>query len=159
MRKLPDDKIRHVQRLGGRGLPQKEIATIVGISVGMVNKILRAQTAPAAPSPDPPPPPASSPDAADVPEVIPDGVAVDVVDKWIPKVEKAVEAAEAAKDYASMSSLMAKLVALLEHKRKATPEAKQDPNEHPDMIAAKARARKEFHRLIDHSLITKVRFA
>jgi hypothetical protein len=98
-------------------------------------------------------------DVADVPEEIPEGVDLGTVEKWIPRIERAAESAEADGDFTAMSSLMAKLVALLEHKRKATPIPKPDPNDNPDMIAAKERARKEFHRLIEHSLITRVRIA
>jgi hypothetical protein len=96
-------------------------------------------------------------EAEEVPEEVPEGTELGVVEKWIPKIEAAARAAEASKNYGAMASLMAKLVALLEHKRKATPVAKPDPNDNPDMIEAKERARKEFHRLIDHSLITRVR--
>ncbi len=70
------------------------------------------------------------------------------VDKWIPKVEKVAEDAQASKDYTAFNAAMSRLVTLLEHKRKATPIPKQDPNDSPDMIAAAEKVRKRFHELL-----------
>lgn len=142
MRKIPDDKIRHVVTLGAKGLPQKEIAAMVGISVGMVNKILKG-------APAPPPAPASGPSVDEVPDEVPEGLALDIVDKWIKKVEEAAEAAQKKDDFTSMSALTTKLVALLEHKRKAAPPPPPDPNANPDFIEAARRARERLHKLID----------
>jgi transcriptional regulator with XRE-family HTH domain len=142
MRKIPDDKVRHVIILGAKGLPQKEIAAVVGISAGMVNKILKGNAAP-------PPAEPSSPTADDVPDDVPEGVSVDIVDKWIKKVEQAAEAAQKKDDFSAMSALTTKLVALLEHKRKAAPPPPPDPNANPDFIEAARRARERLHKLID----------
>ncbi len=101
---------------------------MLGIAVGSVNKIIKEAAAGS-----PPIIQESSPE--DVPETIPEGVDLTTVEKWIPRIERAAEAAEARGDLSAMASLMAKLVALLEHKRKATPLPKTDPNEHPDMVA------------------------
>ncbi len=165
-RKISDEKKRHVERLRAKGIPQKEIAAIVGVSVGAVNKFVAnpiktsgTEGSVSSESSTTTKPVGGPEEAGDIPDVIPDGVDVSTVDRWIPRIEKAAEAAEAAKDFGAMASLLAKLTALLEHKRKATPMPKADPNENPDMIAAKERARKEFHRLIDHSLITRVTIA
>ncbi len=70
------------------------------------------------------------------------------VDKWIPRVEKVAEAAQASKDYAAFNSAMSRLVALLDQKRKNSPIPKQDPNDSPDMVAAAERVRKRFHELL-----------
>lgn len=96
------------------------------------------------------PAPIVAPAAADdVPDEVPEGTELAIVDKWIPKVEAAAEAAEAEGDLQAFASLTAKLVTLLEHKRKAAPPPKADPNEHPDMVAAAERAREKLHALID----------
>lgn len=71
------------------------------------------------------------------------------IDKWIPKVERVAEDAQAAKDYAAFNAAMSRLVALLEHKRKATPIPKVDPNDNPDMVAAAEKFRKRFSNLLD----------
>jgi hypothetical protein len=84
----------------------------------------------------------------EVPDVVPDGTELAIVDKWIPKVEAAAEAAEAEGDLTAFASLTAKLVTLLEHRRKAAPPPRADPNESPDMVAAAKRAREMLHRLI-----------
>jgi hypothetical protein len=152
MKKIPDAKIREVIRLRDKGLKQPEIATYAKISVGSVNRIIKDYKVAA-------PAPALSASADEPPELIPEGVDVAIVDKWIPKVEKMLAQAEAAKDMSAASSLLSRLTSLLEHKRKAAPLPKEDPNADPDMIAAKERARAEFHRLIDHNLITRVRGA
>lgn len=137
-RRISDEKIRQIQQLGGKGIPQPEIASMLEVSVGAVNKYIS--------KPAPPPP------LDEVPDEIPEGVSVDVVDKWIPKVERAAEAAEAAKDFGALASLLAKLTALLEHKRKAAPPPKVDPNENPDMIAAAKRAREMLHKLVESAV-------
>lgn len=93
----------------------------------------------------------SAAETEDVPDVIPEGASLSLVDKWIPKVEAAAEAAELEGDLATFANLTAKLVTLLEHRRKAAPPPKSDPNEHPDMIAAARRAREALHKLIASS--------
>ncbi len=87
---------------------------------------------------------------ADVPEEIPDGVDLATVDKWIPKVERAAEAAEQDENYTAFASLTARLVALLDHKRKATPLPKIDPNDSPDMVAAADRALARLESILEH---------
>lgn len=141
MRKIADEKVRHIQTLLDKGMGQAEIAKIVGVSVGKVNGI--AKQARAAP---PPAPPAEA--SGDVPEAIPEGVDESTVDKWIRRVEQAAETAQAKGDHASMASLMTKLVALFEHRRKAAPPPPPDPNANPDFIEAARRARERLHHLI-----------
>lgn len=142
MRRIPDDKKRHILTLHDRRLPQAEIAKIVGCSVGLVNKVLKAARAEA------PPPPPQDP-AEDVPEAIPEGTDMGTVDKWLTRLDDAAEAARQRSDFQAVSTLMAKYVALLEHKRKAAPPPPIDPNENPDLIAAAERVRERWHKLID----------
>jgi hypothetical protein len=139
MRKLSDDKIRHIVLLDSKGLGQAEIAKIVGVGVGSVNNYLKSK-----PAPQP-----SAPVAEDVPDNIPEGTDLATVDRWIPRVERMIDAADAAKDFGAASSLIAKLHSLLEHKRKATPPAPPDPNANPDFVEAARRARERLRKLID----------
>jgi AcrR family transcriptional regulator len=146
MRKLTDDKVRHILLLSSRGLGQAEIAKIVGVGVGTVNNYLKSKgTA----QPAPPPAPPSEPAPVEVPDSIPEGIDLGTVDKWLRNIEEAASEAKAAKDFNAMSSLMAKFTALLEHRRKATPPAPPDPNLNPDFVEAARRARERLHKLID----------
>lgn len=82
----------------------------------------------------PPTPPTADP-LPEVPESVPEGADVALVDKWIALVEEAAKDARTDDNMTAFASLTAKLVALLEHRRKVTPVAKADPNDSPDMIA------------------------
>ncbi len=70
------------------------------------------------------------------------------VDKWIPRIEAVAEAAQAEGDHTAFNAAMARLVTLLEHKRKATPLPKVDPNDSPDMCEAAEKVRKRWSDLI-----------
>src|SRR5262245_52946112 len=107
---------------------------MLGISVGAVNKII-------AEPPLDPVPSNSVATSDEVPDEIPEDTDLSTVDKWIPRVEKLIAAAEAGRDFGAASSLIAKLHSLLEHKRKASPPPKADPNENPDFIEAARRAK------------------
>jgi hypothetical protein len=85
--------------------------------------------------------------AEDVPDELPEGAPLEVVDKWIPKVEAAAEAAEAAGDLGAFATLTAKLVMLIEHRRKAMPPPKADPNDDLDLRKLGAEVAKRLHRL------------
>jgi hypothetical protein len=65
------------------------------------------------------------------------------------------DAAYAAGDLDGFGKMGRLTSALLEAKRKATPPPALDPNERPDMIAARERARDAFHKLIDRVLPSK----
>jgi hypothetical protein len=93
--------------------------------------------------------PAPEPSETEIPDELPDGVDLATVDKWIPLVEKAAREAYDEKNHAAFAALTARLVTLLEHKRKATPLPKMDPNDHVDMVAAAERVRKRWHELIE----------
>lgn len=141
MRKISDDKLRHIRTLLDKGIGQAEIAKIVGVSVGKVNAIAKEARAAA-----PPAPPAET-----VPELdgeVLEGADIGTVEKYIGLVDKAIKDAQGKGDFAAMSSLMTKMVALLEHKRKAAPPPPPDPNANPDFIEAARRARERLHHLI-----------
>ncbi len=139
----------------GRGQSAQTIAKAIGGGVSYRTVARRMRELKGKEPPKGPPPTLAA--AEDIPEEIPEGVDLSTVEKWIPELEKAIRAAQVDKDFSAVASLMSRLIAMLEHKRKASPVPKPDPNDNPDMIAAKERARKEFHRLIDHSLITRVK--
>ncbi len=146
MRKLTEEKVRHIHLLASRGLGQGEIAKIVGVGIGTVNNYLKTKVTSL---PETPPAVPLTGEAEDTPDEIPEGVDVGTVDKWIRKIERAAETAEQAREFNAMSSLMTKLTALLEHKRKAAPPAPPDPNQNPDFVEAARRARERLHKLID----------
>lgn len=83
-----------------------------------------------------PAPPAPGADTLpEVPNDIPAGADVALVDRWIKLVEDAAQDARNVDNMTAFASLTAKLVSLLEHRRKVTPIPKDDPNDNPDMIA------------------------
>jgi hypothetical protein len=126
-----------------RGGTAESISRAMGLSRATVGRRMKERKAGKAPKP--PSAPAPLPE---IPEEIPEGLDLATVDKWIPKVERAAEAAEREENYAAFASLTARLVALLDHKRKATPLPKIDPNDSPDMVAAAERVRKRWHELV-----------
>ena len=90
--------------------------------------------------------PATDPETGDIPQdpeafseaaqVLP----LEMIDKWITRINKAAEGAEAGGDISEIGTLGRLMATLLEVKRKATPIPKIDPNQSPDMITAKKRA-------------------
>jgi len=85
---------------------------------------------------------------ADAPPVeLPSDLDLATVDGYIRDVEQDIKKARAASDHSATSSLFARLVALLEHKRKATPVPKPDPNEDPDMRALAAQTIERLHKI------------
>lgn len=93
--------------------------------------------------------PASAPRVDEVPDAVPDDAPLELVNKWIAKVEAAAEAAETEGDLRTFATIAAKLVTLLEHRRKATPPPVADPNEHPDMVALAEDVRERLHKMIE----------
>jgi hypothetical protein len=174
--KIHDDKRRQIEALLPTGLPQPEIAKRVGVAAGTVNNVAKAlrggststvkrprrakATAPAAPA-SAPAPPAPAPakvdelDPTEVPDEVPEATGLAEAHRWLAIVNRARERAEADKNWGAVASLAAKATALLEHIRKATPVAKADPNENPDMIKARELARATFHKLIKFHLDKK----
>ncbi len=91
----------------------------------------------------------SAPSDTEMPEAELSAEELANVDKWIPVIEKMIEHAFDEKNHTDFNASMSRLIALQEHKRKATPLPKIDPNDSPDMVAAAARVRKMWHDLID----------
>lgn len=81
------------------------------------------------------------------PENVPADTDPATVDKWIARVEKLAQVAELHQDAKRLGELGRLANTLFEAKRKATPIAKVDPNDAPDMIAAKEEARAAFRKL------------
>ena len=71
------------------------------------------------------------------------------LDRWLQTATRMGDAAEALGDLDSLAKMGRLSVSLLEAKRKATPPPKEDPNDHPDMIAMGARVADQLHMLID----------
>lgn len=134
------------QALTAQGVPGASRPTI-GRRMQEIRGTIHAPRSPSMASADPPPD--SDLDVSDVPDEIPDGTPLDRLDRWLSKVNGAIEAAEAAKNYPLLGQLIARGTALQDARRKAAPPPKVDPNANPDMLAAKERARKEFHRLVE----------
>jgi transposase-like protein len=131
-----------------RGLTVEEIAKHFGVAKSTAHSRVQAMKQGTGPRPVTPAAPASVPRVDEVPDVPPDDAPLELVNKWIAKVEAAAEAAESEGDLKTFATIAAKLVTLLEHRRKAAPPPVADPNEHPDMVEAAKRARKRLHDLI-----------
>jgi hypothetical protein len=109
------------------------------VNADRAQRVAAAKVTPAIPLP-------ASPDA------IPEGAEPSDYDTWLADAKEQADAAQAVGDLEGFGKMGRLTVALLEAKRKATPLPKDDPNERPDMIAAKERARKELHKLIDQAV-------
>ena len=83
------------------------------------------------------------------PEAVPEDTSLATVDRWIARIEELARVAELHQDTARIGNLGRLMATLLEVKRKGTPPPRSDPNESPDMLAAKERARKAFYKLLD----------
>ncbi len=135
---IDTDELRQLMR---RGATTPEIAAHFGVSMGTAHarmkeaKGMRRAAAPAAPEA--------------VPDEVPDDASLAQVNKWIAKVEAAAQGAEDDEDYRSFAALTAKLVTLLEHRRKVTPPPAVDPNANPDMVKLAEDVRARLHRMID----------
>jgi hypothetical protein len=110
------------------------------------------------PSPAPTPKPKSAAadlskttDSTDVPEIVPDDTPVEMLDRWIARVEAGAKKAEDAGNLPALSSLAMRAASLAEAKRKATPIPKADPNENPDMKALAAEGEKQLLKRV-HAL-------
>lgn len=93
--------------------------------------------------------PPAVPEAAEVPDEIPEGTPLEMIDRWIARVEKGATAAEAAGNLPALSSLAMRAASLAEARRRAVPIPKPDPNDDPDMKALGEQAEKRFFALID----------
>lgn len=67
------------------------------------------------------------------------------VEHWIKTTEAMMKVAAARGETGAYATLTARLVALMEHKRKTAPVEREDPNSHPDMVEAAKKVRKRWH--------------
>lgn len=139
-----------------RGATTEEVARHFGCAVSTAHERMKAMRAGVRPVPSTPArgtpsaaPPAPKAAVAEVPDDVPEGASLELVDKWIAKLEAAGEVAEGEGDLKTFATIAAKLVTLLEHRRKAAPPTVEDPNEAPDMVALAEDVRKRLHKLIE----------
>lgn len=83
---------------------------------------------------------------------IPEGTDLDTLDRWILVAERLGNIAEAEGNLQAVANFGRLSASLIEAKRKGTPMPVQDPNEAPDMLEAKQRAREKLHALVDQAL-------
>lgn len=129
-----------------RGATTEDVARHFGCAVSTAHERMKAMRAGVRPVPSTPAPKAA---VAEVPDDVPEGASLELVDKWIAKLEAAGEVAEGEGDLKTFATIAAKLVTLLEHRRKAAPPPVEDPNEAPDMVALAEDVRKRLHKLIE----------
>lgn len=86
------------------------------------------------------------------PEEIPEDTDLRQIERWLQRAEAMARKAVNLGDLAGMGQMGRLTSALLEAKRRATPPEKADPNDHPDMVAAAARAREMLHKMIDRAI-------
>lgn len=90
-------------------------------------------------------PDAETPDEGDA--EIPEGTTLAQIDKWLSRAEREAKIAADKGDVDNHVKWVRLAASLIEARRKATPIAKPDPNESPDMVEAAARVRKHWHDL------------
>lgn len=129
-----------------RGQTIETIAKGTGLAEGTIRKGL------ALPDPAPPVRPPHAAPAAPAeppPDDVPEDAGVGDIDRWMRWVEDAARAAKQTGEMGQFASLMTRLVALADQRRKAAPPPKADPNEHPDMLVARERVRAALHKALD----------
>lgn len=132
-----------------RGESAETVAAALGGAVS-VSTIRRRQVALRGRGSKPAPPAPAALDATDdVPETIPDEAPVELIRRWLARVEKGARAAEEAENLPALASLAMRAASLAEALRKATPLPKADPNENPDMRALAEQGEKRLMALID----------
>lgn len=94
-----------------------------------------------------PPPLPSTPDE------IPEGTDLDTLDRWLETATRMGKVAEVNGDLAALARAGRLATSLLEAKRKATPPARADPNDSPDMTKLAAQVRERLHKLVDQVVI------
>jgi hypothetical protein len=83
----------------------------------------------------------------DVPEIIPETSTTEDLNRWIARLEKAAAVAESQGNLAALSSIAAKVAALMNLRHRAQPLPKPDPNENPDYKALAAEGEKRLMAL------------
>ena len=94
----------------------------------------------------------AAPPLPDTPDAIPEGAGETTYDTWLAEAKAQADVAQTDGDLEGFGKMGRLTVALLEAKRKATPVPREDPNDRPDMLEAKERARKAFHKLVDQAV-------
>lgn len=82
---------------------------------------------------------------------IPEGSSLEEIDYWLKLAKDEAAAAVDDEDPDNRIKWVRLAASLLEARRKVAPIPKADPNEHPDFVAAAARARQRMHELIDRA--------
>lgn len=100
-----------------------------------------ASRAPAATEPEP--------DLPQRPEDIPEGSCAEDYDRWIARAEKMADDADVDGDLKAIANAGRLVGFFMSEKRKATPKAKEDPNDAPDMVALGAQVEERFLKMID----------
>lgn len=93
--------------------------------------------------------PTSTTSLPSAPEDIPDDASLTQLDGWIEMAEEAIELARNGGNLPLLGQLLRVVTALAETRRKATPPAKPDPNDSPDMIKLGAEVAARLHEMID----------
>ena len=142
-----------------RGESLETIASALGgdVSRSTIDRRLREAKATTPPKRRPVPlaPPTPKPDHIEsdaLPDAVPEGTPLADIERWMRRIEVAADKAEADGNLAAFSSLMMRLRAFEDARRRATPLPKPDPNDDPDMVAMGEQAEKRFFQLIDAAL-------
>jgi hypothetical protein len=89
----------------------------------------------------------------EVPDEIPEATPIEDLNRWIARLEKAADSAEAAGNLAALSSIAQKVAALMTLRHRATPLPKADPNDNHDFKVVATEARTRLAKLA-HALFT-----
>lgn len=89
------------------------------------------------------------------PAAVPPDASLEQIEWWLQCARNDYETAKEAGNLAAQASFQARAVALLEAKRKATPEPEPDPNRNPDMIRLGEQVEARLLRLVDAMLEDK----
>jgi hypothetical protein len=136
---ITEDQKAQILSMRGRRSHQ-EIGRIVGVSHATVGNVLRGHRSGEPPERDaglparPRPVPPVAAIVASLPDVVPEGTGLERARDWMRQIDDAADMARAEGNLTALASLAAKMTALLEYERKATPIPPADPNDNPDMI-------------------------
>jgi hypothetical protein len=160
-KEIPANLVSKAQAMRQSGVPDDKIALAVGVPLRTLQRKLgphKAQRAKARKrTPKPTPAPATvSPSAGgdDLPEnlaeVLTESTPFEQIDRWLKKAEEKADKADADDDDDNHVKYVRLAKDLFEARRKAMPIPKEDPNEHPDMLAAASKVRERWHALAEN---------
>jgi hypothetical protein len=95
------------------------------------------------------PQPTEAASTNDIPDEVPETTPLEDLNRWIARLEIASLKAEERGNLGELASLAAKSTALMALKHRATPMAKPNPNDAPDMIALAEVGEKRLQALVD----------